>query len=126
MPIATRPRAGVQRMTIGALARRTGSSIRTLRFYDRLGILEVDGRSEGNYRLFTEDAIACVRCIRDLQGSGLTLRQIRRLVELCRAGGDATAYLRTAYREAYDRISQEVTRLEERLRALGERLASSP
>jgi len=33
------------RMTIGEVARRTGVSIRALRFYDRLGILRVEGRT---------------------------------------------------------------------------------
>ncbi|HAF09815.1 MAG TPA: hypothetical protein DCK98_07015 [Chloroflexi bacterium] len=58
-------------MTLGEVARRTGASIRTLRFYDRLGILRAEGRSEGNYRLFTDDVIDCVQCIHDFKEAGL-------------------------------------------------------
>src|SRR5260370_4486411 len=86
------------RMTIGEVARRTGASIRALRFYDRLGILRVEGRSEGNYRLFTDDVLECVRCINDLKDAGLTLRQIQRLVRLECARG----HVRAAPPRAYD------------------------
>ena len=48
------------RMTIGEVARRTGVSVKALRFYDELGILEVARRSEANYRLFTDAVLRCV------------------------------------------------------------------
>jgi hypothetical protein len=46
-------------MTIGQLARRTGVSIKTLREYERLGLIYTLGRSESNYRLFDESAFWC-------------------------------------------------------------------
>ena len=109
-------------MTIGEVARRTGASIRTLRFYDRLGILRVDGRSEGNYRLFSDDVIACVRCIRDLQGAGLTLRQIQHVSRVERAGGDVRATLAAAYAEARGRVARQIARLEATRQTLESRL----
>lgn len=47
-------------MTIGQLARRTGVSIKTLREYERLGLLYTRGRSDSNYRLFDEQTSWCV------------------------------------------------------------------
>lgn len=44
-------------MTIGQLARRTGVPVRTLREYERLGLLYTLARSESNYRLFTEETL---------------------------------------------------------------------
>lgn len=110
-------------MTIGALARQTGVAVRTLRFYDRVGILSVHGRSDSNYRLFTADALSCVRCIRDLQGAGLTLRQIQRIVRIEGAGGDVPGALAQAYAEARDRLDRQIARLTAKRRNLSSRLA---
>jgi DNA-binding transcriptional MerR regulator len=110
-------------VTIGEVARRTGVSIRTLRFYDRLGILRVEGRSEGNYRVFTDDVIDCVRCIKDLKAAGLTLRQIQRLARLECAGGDARASLAEALSEARGRVTRQIAQLQATLRTLDTRIA---
>src|SRR5712692_4529858 len=111
------------RMTIGEVARRTGASIRALRFYDRLGILRVEGRSEGNYRLFTDDVLDCVRFINDLKEAGLTLRQIQRLVRLECAGGDVRAALADTYDEARRRVTRQIGRLEATRQTLESRIA---
>ncbi len=110
-------------MTIGEVARRTDVSIRTLRFYDRLGILRVEGRSESNYRLFTDDVLDCVRRIKDLKAAGLTLRQIQRLARLECAGGDVRAALAEAYAEAHGRVARQMERLELTLRMLESRIS---
>jgi len=102
------------RVTIGELARRTGVSVKALRFYDGLGILEVAGRSESNYRLFNETALACVRQIRRLQAEGLTLRQVQAIVVGRRRGDDPLALLRGAYADALARTEQELAALGER------------
>lgn len=109
------------RMTIGDVARRTGVSIKALRFYDELGILEVDGRSKSNYRLFTEAVLRCVADIRRFQEAGLTLRQVQDLVRRARGGEDPELVLRSAYVGALARTEREIAALEkkrERLRSL--------
>src|SRR5438094_6942881 len=98
------PQGRIAQMTIGEVGRRTGASIRTLRFYDRLGILSVRGRGANNYRLFGDDVVECVDCIRRMQEAGLTLRQIQRVVQVERKSGDARAALDDAYAEARGRL----------------------
>lgn len=66
-------------MTIGALARRTGVSVKTLQEYADLGLVYTVGRSAGNYRLFGEEAMWCVAVVGTLRGLGLTLSEIREL-----------------------------------------------
>lgn len=67
-------------MTIGALARRTGVPVKTLREYEDLGLIYTTGRSAGNYRLFGEEALWCVGVVVTLRGLGLTLAEIQELV----------------------------------------------
>jgi MerR family copper efflux transcriptional regulator len=63
-------------MTIGALARRTGVPVKTLREYEDLGLIYTVGRSAGNYRLFGDEALWCVGVVSTLRGLGLTLSEI--------------------------------------------------
>lgn len=113
------------RMTIGDVARRTGVSIKALRFYDRLGILDVAGRSESNYRLFGESVVSCVERIRSFRAAGLTLRQVQDLARRARAGEDRQALLRAAYAEALSRTEREIAHLEVRRAQLQSLLTTS-
>jgi DNA-binding transcriptional MerR regulator len=75
-------------MTIGTLARRTGVPVKTLREYEDLGLIYTVGRSPGNYRLFGEEALWCVRVVGTLRGLGLTLSEIRELATTYLGGTD--------------------------------------
>jgi MerR family transcriptional regulator, repressor of the yfmOP operon len=68
-------------LRIDEVARRTGLTKRTLRYYEELGLLDPAQRSEGNYRLFTVedlDTLQRIKEMRDLLGLGLS--EIRELV----------------------------------------------
>jgi MerR family copper efflux transcriptional regulator len=54
-------------MTIGALSRRTGVPVKALREYEDLGLIYTVGRSAGNYRLFSEEALWCLGVIGTLR-----------------------------------------------------------
>ncbi len=43
------------RLAIGALSRRTGTNIETIRYYERVGLLPAPARSSGGYRLYGRD-----------------------------------------------------------------------
>lgn len=79
-----------QAMTVGQLSRRTGVPIKALREYERLGFLYTLGRSEGNYRLFAEETLWCVRIVQGLRALGLTLKEIQDLVAHYAAHPDAS------------------------------------
>lgn len=68
-------------LRIDEVARRTGLTKRTLRYYEEMGLLAPAQRSEGNYRLYSESDIHTLEHIiamRDLLG--LELKEIRELV----------------------------------------------
>ena len=66
-------------MTIGRLSRRSGTAVKTLRQYEQLGLIYTIGRSSGNYRLFGDEALWCVRVVTALRELGLTLAEIQNL-----------------------------------------------
>ena len=69
------------RIPIGALARLTGLSVRTLRFYSDSGLLEPAGRSEAGYRLYDAGAAGRAELIRTLRELGVDLPTIKRVLE---------------------------------------------
>ena len=70
-------------LTIGKLAREANVPISTIRYYEREGLFAADERSDGNYRLYGTAALERLRFMRAAQGAGLTLGDIRSLLE-CR------------------------------------------
>ena len=68
-------------MHIGELAERTGLSLRTIRHYDQIGLLAPSGRSEGGFRLYTEDDYNRLMLIRRMKPLGYSLEQMGDLLK---------------------------------------------
>ncbi len=69
------------RYTIGELARRTGLSARTIRFWSDNGILPPAERSAGGYRLYTADAVSRLHLVKTLRELGLGLGSVRDVLD---------------------------------------------
>jgi DNA-binding transcriptional MerR regulator len=67
--------------SIGDLARRTGLTVKTIRFYSDSGIVAPTSRSPAGYRRYDIDAVARLDLVRTLRGLGLDLATIRRVVD---------------------------------------------
>ncbi|MGW1296865.1 MerR family transcriptional regulator [Streptomyces sp. NPDC002533] len=66
---------------IGELARRTGLTVKTIRFYSDRGIVTPADRSPAGYRMYSADAVARLGLVRTLRELGLDLPTIRRVVD---------------------------------------------
>ncbi len=73
-------------LRIGQLARATGFSDKALRFYDAIGLLHPSARSPAGYRLYDAAAAERLRFVRKAQGLGLSLDDIRMILEVADAG----------------------------------------
>ncbi len=73
-------------MKIGVLASRSGLTVKTLRYYEDLGLLPAIGRSEGGYRLFAEESLRRLEFIRRLKTLGLSLEEIQGCLAVHDAG----------------------------------------
>ena len=62
---------------VGELARRTGVSVRTLHYYDEIGLLSPSQRTESGHRLYSRDDVVRLQQIRSLRRSGFTLEEIQ-------------------------------------------------
>lgn len=67
-------------MRIGEVAERTSLSFRTLRHYDDVGLVAPSGRTEGGFRLYTEQDVERLLIIRRMKPLGYTLDEMRELL----------------------------------------------
>ncbi|MFJ8646715.1 MerR family transcriptional regulator [Streptomyces sp. NPDC093546] len=74
-------------MRIGELSRRTGVSVRLLRYYEEQGLLDAR-RTAGGQRVYDDDAPQTVRRIRTFLEAGLPTKVIREVLD-CVCGSDA-------------------------------------
>ena len=72
----------MKRLTIGQLAKESGVRTDTIRYYEQLGLIKPEGRSESGYRLYSDDAIRLVQFIRRAKDLGFTLAEIKTLLTL--------------------------------------------
>jgi MerR family transcriptional regulator, copper efflux regulator len=72
------------RLTIGELAKLSGTTTKTIRYYERIGLLLPVQRSESRYRYYDQTQIHQLRFIRRAQRLGLTLSEIGELLDLAR------------------------------------------
>lgn len=73
-------------LTITALARKTGVSSKTLRYWESLGLLPRAGRTHTGYRRFPSEALAYVGFVKRSKEMGLTLQQMKTVLKLARKG----------------------------------------
>jgi DNA-binding transcriptional MerR regulator len=71
----------------GEVAEKTGFSIDTLRYYERIGLLSHIGRTAGGRRAFTDDDIEWLGTLRCLRDTGMPIARMQRYAELTRVAG---------------------------------------
>lgn len=101
----------------------TGLSIDTLRYYEKIGLLEPVGRNAAGQRRFTDahlDQISIARCLRE---SGMPIADVARYAELVRAG-DHTIENRIALLQAHDqRVQAHLESLRDQQRYIQRKIA---
>ena len=75
-----------QGFQIGVVSSQTDFSIDTIRYYEKLGLVEKPLRSEGGFRLYPREAIEKLRFIKKAQGLGLTLKEIKGIMQSSEEG----------------------------------------
>lgn len=73
-------------LQIGEITKKTGTSVDTVRYYEKLGLLEKPRRSEGGFRLYSSADAEKLRFIKKAQEFGLTLKEIHGIMRCSREG----------------------------------------
>jgi len=102
---------------------KTGFSLDTLRYYERIGLLDDIERNASGQRVFSEDDLAWLGVLRCLRDTGMPIARMRRYAELAR-GGDATVAERAALLAEHDEsIEQRIAELRNEQVRIREKIA---
>lgn len=69
-------------MHIGAVAERTGLSLRSLRHWDEVGLVRPSGRTDGGFRLYTESDVDRILLVRRMKPLGFSLDEMAVLLDV--------------------------------------------
>lgn len=69
-----------RQFTISQLAKAAGIPTTTVRYYERIGLVEPEDRSHGNYRLYGNESLNKLKFIREAQAIGFTLEDVKSLL----------------------------------------------
>ncbi|MGH2507128.1 MAG: MerR family transcriptional regulator [Ktedonobacteraceae bacterium] len=99
---------GASSFSIEQVAAQTGLTKRTLRYYEEVGLLPPTGRTEGNYRRYTQDDVQRLERIKNLRDLlGFSLADIREILQ----AEEERDQIRVAYRQATE-IEAKISQLE--------------
>ena len=68
-------------MQIGEVADRVGLSLRTVRYYEEMGLLAPEKRTDGGFRLYTDAHVDRLNLIKRMKPLGFTVPEMRQLLE---------------------------------------------
>ncbi|MBD1865540.1 MULTISPECIES: MerR family transcriptional regulator [Trichocoleus] len=109
-------------LKVGDLAKQTGVSVRTLHYYDEIGLLSPSHRTEAGYRLYGEDDILRLQQIVSLRQIGFTLEQIRACLDQCEFSPHRVVQMHLAQLQEQIALQQQLC---VRLEAISKRLQST-
>ncbi len=99
-------------LQIGQLAKLSGVSGDTLRFYEKVGLLTPASRSDSGYRLYDSDAVSRVHFIMKGKRIGLTLEEIQELLEIrLEASQHSCAEVKGITQKKLDEIDEKIAEL---------------
>lgn len=103
-------------MLVNDIARRAGVSPHTVRYYERIGLLDAARDPDNRYRSFGVSAVTRLRFVRQAKRLGFRLGEIRALLDACARGTSPGAMAREI---VHDRIAENASRLREMQRMQG-------
>ncbi len=99
---------------VGELARAVGKTVRAVHLYEELGLLAPVERTQGGFRLYTEDAVERINWITKLQAIGFSLSEIQGFVrefESADTGRTAAGRVREVFQSKLAEIRQQMIQL---------------
>lgn len=98
-------------MRIGELSERSGFSVKTLRYYDDIGLVRPERRNPAsNVREYGEESLDLLALVRSSKSAGLELRQIKRILTAAKEG--------SACKEVIPLLTQKLDEIEHAIKAL--------
>lgn len=107
-------------LKIGEVAQRAGVGPKAIRFYEGRGLIAPPARGANGYRLYSLEIVDVLRFIKQAQGLGLTLDEIKEIVAIRRGGRPPCAHVHALLKRKADELERkldDLLHLRRRIRA---------
>ncbi len=114
--------------SIKDVAKISGLSIFTIRFYDKEGLLPFVSRNNVGIRVFTDSDINQIMTICCLKNTGMQIKDIKKYIDYCMEGAETIDFRRELFEEHRNEIIKQINALNENLKLIDSKLKiySSP
>ena len=107
-------------LNIGQVAKQTGVTVETVRFYEKKNLVAAPQRSDAGYRQYPPDTVKRVRFIQNAKDVGFTLKDIGELLSLSEKPSTSCASIKLHATQKMKEVDQKIQDLERIRNALGQ------
>ena len=101
----------VTHLKIGELAKQTGLSVGTLRYYSDLGLLQPAQRGENGYRYYSLDSSQQVAFIKKAQTLGFTLEEIKQILDVRDRGEQPCSLVQSLLKNKIEQLEIQIKQM---------------
>jgi MerR family mercuric resistance operon transcriptional regulator len=106
-------------LNIGQVAKQTGVTVETIRFYEKQNLITTPQRTESGYRQYPLDTIKRVRFIQHAKDVGFTLKEVTELLALRRKPNASCTEIKLRTLQQIEEVDQKISDLKKIREALG-------
>jgi DNA-binding transcriptional MerR regulator len=99
-------------LTIGNVAEKVGIRPSAIRYYETEGIVRPALRAANGYRFYNADAVRTLLFVKRAQALGITLKEIKPLLNLATHGQQPCSHVKQVARRHLNQVSQKIRELE--------------
>lgn len=104
--------------SIGEVAKMTGITVSTLRYYDKEGLFPEMERTNGGIREFTDKEISALRIIECLKMTDMPIKDIRQFMDWCHQGDCTLEQRQAMFHERLEIMNQKMAELQKTINTI--------
>ena len=110
-------------LTISQMAERCGLSAHTLRYYERIGLIQAVARGTNGHRRYSPLDVDWIAFINRMKATGMTIQRMQEFAELRRKGDRSIPQRRALLERHNEQVQAHIRELEVALEALQDKVA---
>jgi DNA-binding transcriptional MerR regulator len=107
-----------EKLTIQEVAKATGLTPHTLRYYERIGLIHPINREENTRRCYTSDDVGWIEFLLKLRATGMSIKNMQRYAELQRRGDETLPERVEMLKSLRDKVEAHIDEMNEHLKLI--------